>query len=611
MNQSKLDALDEDVRLFLLNYQAGQRTMTGLIATESLKTRLQISSEVSKLKSGLNLNAAEIKHSTKDIKRHVSEVVDSTMATLNKDLHSLHLDEKRQEHRDHFLKCLKLPGMNERRHQVTESFPRTFQWAFGEDSNDESEDSNNGSDEPNEGDELRTLRKYQVISDSSICDTPWDSFGDWLRSDNTVYWISGKPGAGKTTLVKYLLSDARTRLALDVWKSETVLVSHFFWRPGSPMQQDIKGLLCSLLYQLVEANDALIEYITSHFKNFTQKDNYTDWAIPELKQVCFQSLQNFGRPLCIFMDGLDEVDPTDGILELFEVVNVIKQTPGTKLCLSSRPEPPIVKRLEMYPQLRIQDLTLGDLCTYAEGKLQFPTLYSADEHEQARQYIIHELVRKAEGVFLWLCLAVKSLNAGLDNEDHLEEVAQRAECLPPDLSRLYGDMWSRFNEDHAIYHQSTALYLKLVITSLKPPWKESGERLYFLVHSDITVLEMAIAMASPEFRLEIAIPTAEKLASACRDTLRLILTQCAGLLEIVVQPRHTRLLDPGDSRHEFNTITPFGDGSQTVRFIHRTAFDFLTDTIEGSAILSADVTSEQSRGMKLFRAGLSARYLLL
>lgn len=63
-------------------------------------------------------------------------------------------------------------------------------------------------------------------------------------------------------------------------------------------------------------------------------------------------------------------------------------------------------------------------------------------------------------------------------------------------------------------------------------------------------------------------------------------------------------------RLNFNTVIPFGDRSQTIRLIHKTAFDFLTDTAEGGAILSANVTSEQSLYMKLFRAGLSTRYLL-
>lgn len=376
------------------------------------------------------------------------------------------------------------------------------------------------------------------------------------------------------------------------------------------MQQNIKGLLCSLLYQLLEASDALVDYITSHFNDITRKESYTDWAIPELKQVCFQALQSFGRPLCIFIDGLDEVDPKDGIFDLFEVLDVIKQSPSTKLCLSSRPEPPIVRRLERYPQLRIQDLTLEDLWTYATGKLQFPTSYSGSKYSRARHDIICGLVKKAEGVFLWLCLAVKSLNAGLDNEDQLEEVAQRAECLPPDLARLYMGMWTRFNEDHAVYRQNAALYLKLVIASLAAPWDPLREGLSCLTQPNITVFEMAIAIASSEFRFELTMPTAENLANSCRDTIHLIQTRCAGLLEISFQPKPTHLsVELLHPRPKFSTVVPFINGSQTIKFIHRTAYDFLIDTAEGGDILSADATSEQSLYLKLFRAGLSARYL--
>lgn len=106
----------------------------------------------------MNLNMAQVRHFAKDIS--------CNMATLSKGLHDLRLDEKRQELRDRLLNGLKFPGMNERRHQVTESFPQTFQWAFGketfgEDDFDEGDDSNNGSGKPsNSGsNELHALRR--------------------------------------------------------------------------------------------------------------------------------------------------------------------------------------------------------------------------------------------------------------------------------------------------------------------------------------------------------------------------------------------------------------------------------------------------------------------
>ncbi|KAM0271639.1 hypothetical protein ACHAQH_009027 [Verticillium albo-atrum] len=56
----------------------------------------------------------------------------------------------------------------------------------------------------------------------------WDSFINWLRSDSPVYWISGKPGSGKTTLMNYMVSNPRTATALRVWSPNFLIVSHFF-----------------------------------------------------------------------------------------------------------------------------------------------------------------------------------------------------------------------------------------------------------------------------------------------------------------------------------------------------------------------------------------------
>jgi len=384
------------------------------------------------------------------------------------------------------------------------------------------------------------------------------------------------------------------------------------------MQQNIKGLLCSLLYQLLETGDALIETIAPVIDDGVRKDTYTDWDILELKNVCFLALQLFGRPLCLFIDGLDEVDPKDGILELFEVVNAIKQFPTTKLCLSSRPEPPIVKRLAAYPQLQIHDSTWKDLWTYTQGKLQFPTSYLSHQSASIWLEIIDYLVRKSEGVFLWLCLAVKNLSAGLDNDDVLETVLHRAERLPPDLTHLYMDMWARLNEDHAIYRQSAALCFKLVIASVRTtPGPVNVPRLHTI---PLTVLEMAIAADTPGSSPDALLLSAEEWArawnrahTASTNIMHLVWTRCAGLLDIVSSPPSPGICKdllapfPGS---EFGKVKAFGDGSLTIRFIHRTAFDFLRDTTEGRTILSTDATSEQALSLRLFRGALWTEYLI-
>ena len=32
---------------------------------------------------------------------------------------------------------------------------------------------------------------------------PWESFTEWLQTDASSYWVSGNPGSGKLTLMKY------------------------------------------------------------------------------------------------------------------------------------------------------------------------------------------------------------------------------------------------------------------------------------------------------------------------------------------------------------------------------------------------------------------------
>lgn len=46
----------------------------------------------------------------------------------------------------------------------------------------------------------------------------------WLRSSHPVFWITGKPGSGKSTLMKYLVNNPRTPLALETWSHSRRLI---------------------------------------------------------------------------------------------------------------------------------------------------------------------------------------------------------------------------------------------------------------------------------------------------------------------------------------------------------------------------------------------------
>ena len=45
----------------------------------------------------------------------------------------------------------------------------------------------------------------------------WDSFIGWLESRQGTYWVNGKAGSGKSTLMNFLCQDDRTFKSLRTW----------------------------------------------------------------------------------------------------------------------------------------------------------------------------------------------------------------------------------------------------------------------------------------------------------------------------------------------------------------------------------------------------------
>ncbi|EWZ80145.1 LOW QUALITY PROTEIN: hypothetical protein FOWG_15785 [Fusarium oxysporum f. sp. lycopersici MN25] len=75
-------------------------------------------------------------------------------------------------------------------------------------------------------------------------------FCEWLESESGFFWVKGKAGSGKSTLMKYLAAHSQTKSLLQVWGKgqRVVTASHFFWNAGTSMQKSISGLFQTILY---------------------------------------------------------------------------------------------------------------------------------------------------------------------------------------------------------------------------------------------------------------------------------------------------------------------------------------------------------------------------
>jgi hypothetical protein len=220
-----------------------------------------------------------------------------------------------------------------------------------------------------------------------------------------LLWINGKAGSGKSTVTKFIVQDPRTQDGLNQARPDTLILSHFLWRGGQLLEKSIKGLLCCLLHQLLAENPTLAAYALETFSYISSKHFVGDWSSEELENILLSLLASHPNPICIFIDGLDEIDPSDGQFEVLELVKTCITFCPLKLCVTSRPEPVLRGFLERFPHLRVQDLSWEAMIEYATAFLR--PYFGRDTAE--RKKFAAAVCDRADGVFLWVALALKRI----------------------------------------------------------------------------------------------------------------------------------------------------------------------------------------------------------
>ena len=529
----------------------------------------QLGSEIDKY-----VIASEAQHVT--TRNHVTAAIQDLSLSQNEHLNKERKHQHSQQQYDHFLDSLRFNEMHTRMNDVEESHADTFQWIFQDDAS-----------------------------------RPWDSFCNWLRDDDTVYWINGKPGSGKSTLMKFVINDARTRDLLGQWTpgQQPLIVKVYFWLSGTEMQRSLKGFLCSVVHQIVRGNRLLFEKVLREDPGLLSKRNPGDWSKRELREFLMHLIDLLDRPLCFFLDGLDEIDQGD-VDQLFNLVDSILETGKAKICASSRPEHYIAKRMAGYNQLRLQDLTANDMeiCIRTTLEETRARCRPASINEGYLREIIETIARKADGVFLWVHYALSSLVRGMKNEDNFEDLLRRIGHLPSAMHLLYLQMWNRLNEDKQLYQEPAADYFSYAAKSTE--WEP------------ISLFELMIAL-DPQLQRAIVDDLKPqdpiKLAQDCIALRTRVITRSAGLLEFSTEPdtkdEHNQptasSTSNGTLKYTDNRVRRPSDQSymdlafhyrSKLKYLHRTARDFLLGTEDGQKLSGRPKELPVTRSFNIIRA---------
>ncbi|KAM0228577.1 hypothetical protein ACHAPO_010655 [Fusarium lateritium] len=426
-------------------------------------------------------------------------------------------DSRREEAEKKFISDLRYREMDMREATIAEAYEDTFRWI------------------------LQTDEVHRR-------DT---KFREWLSSESQLYWITGKAGSGKSTLMKFLgRLDGDThgsdlcRSYLKTWASsadQLVLASFYFWASGSSIVASQEGLFRALLVQLFKQNPHIIpkvatleweEYcIFNHYARFDTRDHQLQALLYEAVKALVQQEK---AKVCFFIDGLDEYggDPN----KLISTIQNLLELGNIKICVSSRPWLVFEDAFLQAPNLLLQDYTRPDILHYVASQLNqnegFARLQRRDP--QYAGELIDNITTKSSGVFLWIRLVVNSLLAGLTYDDRISDLQRRLNLLPRDLEALYVAITESLDP---FYFAHAAQYFKFMAACSSPP----SALLFSLADEE-----------GSNFALELPVKRFTKDEEEIRidTTRRRINSRCKGLLEI----------GPGGN----------------VQYLHRTVKDYLS-----------------------------------
>ncbi|WYZ35511.1 hypothetical protein EsH8_X_000158 [Colletotrichum jinshuiense] len=305
-------------------------------------------------------------------------------------------------------------------------------------------------------------RRHDIVpAHPDTCDWLFNTpeFQQWidpayLQDHNGVFWIKGKPGAGKSTLMKHAFHHYQKSLF-----SDHLLLAYFFNARGETLEKTPLGMLRSIVYQLLQNDDTLYEQFLPSFreKQRTSQEGNFHWRLSELQEFMRSVVtKSQSKPFLLLVDALDECHESEvrDVVAFLESLSISASRDGIqlKVFLSSRHYPSIriAKAIELTVEKSAHHQI--DIAQYVRERL---IVSDAD--------IEAEILKKADGIFLWVVIVVSLLNKAYD-EGRIEAMRRTLEELQGDLEKIFSTILDKDVTDMA----ETVLMLQWVLLSKRP-----------------------------------------------------------------------------------------------------------------------------------------------
>ncbi|KAM7201224.1 hypothetical protein V8F20_004970, partial [Naviculisporaceae sp. PSN 640] len=382
-------------------------------------------------------------------------------------------EEHEKDSQDHYIrvkqqaiiKALDRGLVDQRYLDISDPSESTFDWIL--------------SDDPAQGETPTPLANgdSELGTAEATSKRPSCGLRSWLISGDGIFHVLGKPGSGKSTLMKFICDDPRTMECLRAWAGPNQLVvsQFYFWRHGQIHQRKINGLrrmlLASVLSQMPEQIRSFFPALWDSLDEVSIRNrlelgvkaevevritdrevrNAFDFLVSWASSDC-----NSGYRFCFFVDALDEFEEdTDyGYCDLASTLRMLVNYSANtiKVCVSSRELPAFQDQLTSVQQnqIHLQDLTASDMTVLAQRALYWDSFFARLEKAEPAQcrYLVDEFVYRAEGMFLWLKLVLPKVKRALMHRSSLNKLRSiLLDTIPSELKDFFSEMQASIREE--------------------------------------------------------------------------------------------------------------------------------------------------------------------
>ena len=378
-----------------------------------------------------------------------------------------------------------------------------------------------------------------------------ESYKKWYEDQRGLLWIKGKPGAGKSTVLKFAFEAAKQN------NKGLILASFFFHGRGAPIQKNSLGLFRSLLHQILQqVPDLLATFATLYRQRCNTEGQHAqnwDWSEKDLQKFFSSHVTETAKtfPIRLYIDALDECGE-DPAVRLVGYLCHFAET--VAICFACR-HYPIISLEQTGTELSVEDENTRDIDAYIMNQIRLPI-----QEEERATMIRRELRQRSNGNFQWVVLVIPRVIQFHKRGKSSDAIYNLIRNVPSELADMYKKLIEELDPQDLRQALHMMQWICFAFRSLT--LQELREAIALDIHTSYASLEESRIFG--------------QYAASNEEMERRVLSLSQGLAEVVTH-----------------------DSSRIVQLVHQSVMDFLLQ--EGFRLYYEQLPDDRLKGSVIAR----------